>query len=209
MRSADARERDPETLVLRKREARRHHADDRGGAAVDAHRSPDDPGIALISALPHVVAQDHDRLGARPVVVRAEVASERRRRAEHLEERGRDRRPQVPFGIAAAVRQRQAAAGERRDVRDRRRRPPDVEVVLVRDARALDAHALVGRVDDGDLLGVGIGVRVQEDAVHHAEDRGVGANPERQADDRHRQEARTPEQRPDGVTRILQKHGSL
>ena len=81
--------------------------------------------------------------------------------------------------------------------------------ILVRDAAALDAEPLVGRVEDDEALGVGERMRVQDDPVHDAEDRGVDADSERQAGDRDSQKARIPGERPDRVARILQKHGGL
>ena len=78
--------------VSGKHELRRHDADDGVGKAVDGNRPADDRAVAVVSQLPHLVAEHDDALGAGTVVVGGEVAPERRRRSEEAEERRRDRR---------------------------------------------------------------------------------------------------------------------
>ncbi len=50
---------------------------------------------------------------------------------------------------------------------------------------------------------MGVGQGLQQDALQHAEDDGVGADAERQGQHRHRGRARVPRQRPQAVAGVL------
>lgn len=77
--------RHPNLLLLRKGESLRHHADHGSWAAVDAHRAPNDCGIALVLTIPEGVAQDCNRRRAGRFVCRGEVAAEDRLLAHEVE----------------------------------------------------------------------------------------------------------------------------
>ena len=115
------RKRHPEALRLREHELRRHDADDRVGKAVDGNRPAHDGAVAVVSQLPHLVAEHDDALGAGTVIVGGEVASERRRRSKEAEERRRDDGAVEALGLGRAVRHRQRAAGKGGQGRERRR----------------------------------------------------------------------------------------
>jgi len=72
------RERQPQVLVLRELEAPRHDADHRVRPRIDLDAASDDGRIAVVAALPEIVGDQHDRLGAGAIVVRHEAASELR-----------------------------------------------------------------------------------------------------------------------------------
>ena len=127
-------ERHPETLLFRKGKFRRHHADDRVRAAVDADRAPHHAGIAVVARIPDLVAEHHHGLGARTIVLRTEVAAEDRRLSDQLEEVPGDRRAVVALRLGRTVGDRQAAAAERRQRRRGRVLVAQVLVVRVRDA---------------------------------------------------------------------------
>src|SRR5205814_802767 len=63
--------------------------------------------------------------------------------------------------------------------------------------------------DDDDAVRFGIGVRLQQDAVDQAEDRGVQAHPKPEAEDRDRREAFASRQITQGVANVLDEHGGL
>jgi hypothetical protein len=55
---------------------------------------------------------------------------------------------------------------------------------------------------DYQAIGVCVGHGPQEKRVYDTEDRGVGANPQGESDDRNRRESRTPGQRTEGKAQI-------
>ena len=158
-------------------EVGRHHPDDGRRFVVDRHGLADDAGIAAEAALPVAVAQ-HQLAGG---VALAQRAAELRGAAEQGEESRLDKRGDDHFG---------RAVDDQRGVGDERK------VTLERgDAGALLAEiAKVGRRDRVLgllLLGVvaphhhqlsrlGVGQRLQQDALHHGEDGAVGADAQRQ-----------------------------
>ena len=95
-------ERHPETLLSRgTRIAAASRRSTVCGRPLIADRAPDDAGIAVVARLPDLVAEHHHRLGARPIVLRTEVAAEDRRLSEQLEQVPGDRRAVVALGSDA------------------------------------------------------------------------------------------------------------
>jgi hypothetical protein len=75
-------QRDPHAVILGKAEAWRHDADNGVGAAVDRNGPANDRSVAQKTPPPHIVADDDHGFGADLIVVRGQVAAERRRDAE-------------------------------------------------------------------------------------------------------------------------------
>ena len=90
-----------------------HHADDRHGGVVQRQRAADDRRVAVEAALPERVAEDGDRRAVEPALLGGEVAPERQRHAEHVEEVVRHADRPQPGRIAGA--------GQRRPARRNRR----------------------------------------------------------------------------------------
>jgi hypothetical protein len=81
-RFSRARQRRPKILVLGKREALGHHADDRERGVLGLERLADDARAAAEAPLPETMAQDGHGRGVPRCVVRHEIAAERRLHAE-------------------------------------------------------------------------------------------------------------------------------
>ena len=76
-------------------------------------------------------------------------------------------------------------------------------VVRVRQAGAVDVQPLVPAVDDGDAVGVLVGVGLEHHPVDDTEDRGVDADSEGKARDGDGGEPATLGQRAPGIAHIL------
>ena len=74
----------------------------------------------------------------------------------------------------------------------------------IRHAAALDPVGLMGGVERDQRVGIAKRQRTDGDRVDDAEDRAVHADPERQAGDGQRREARVPHERSDGVAQVLE-----
>ena len=74
----------------------------------------DHASIRAVAPLPDIVRQEHHRFGPGTVVVRTEVTSERRRRAEEAEEVERDGGAPITLRLRSAVHNGQAAPLEGR-----------------------------------------------------------------------------------------------
>jgi hypothetical protein len=103
---------------FRKREPRRHDADDLRRYPVERELAADDPGIRAVPTRPQVVREDRRRCGARCAFRLGEPASDGRRDSEHRRERCGDARQADPLRLAfagdrAAVRPVERSAGDR------------------------------------------------------------------------------------------------
>ena len=162
-------------------EAFRQHTHDAEGPAREAHRAPDRGRIALETAHPQRVAEDHHVGGALELVALLDVASERGRMADQREESGRDPHPAELFRrLSVAELQVAAPVGG-----DRVERPQLGAVVAevggsereVGSGRSLleEAHQAVRiRIRQGR----------DQDPLDRAPDGGVGADGDPQGQDR-------------------------
>ncbi len=89
------RQRQPDVRVERKLHPRRHDTDDRGRLRVHANRPADNRAISTVAALPHRVAQQHDRRSAGAIVFGRKFTSDRGLRA--------DEREAVPGNVDAVI----------------------------------------------------------------------------------------------------------
>ena len=180
----------------------RHHADDGVRPVVHLEHLADDVRVAAEPGGPVVVAEHEHRLGALVVVGIGEGAADERPDAEHVEEVVRDHAGGHPVGLAAPqqievhlVELHQAVqAGELLAV---------VVELLDRDAEVLLVGQRRGVADDHQPLAVGVRQRREEHAVHHAEDRRVGADAEAQREHGDRGVAGRLPQGAGGVAHVL------
>ena len=197
------RERPPE-LIERAVEgaSRRQHPDDRVRLVVEENRAVDDRGIRSELVDPEHMAEDDHAILASLVLIGKKRAASLRLNAEDLEVAGRDPRPTKLHRIAAPRERRRAAALGGHEVEDGVIRLP-VEEIQRGDAVAVAAGRLLEDTDDP--IGIRVRQRLEQDAVNEAEDRGVGADAERQREDRDRCKSRTLRQGSPAVTQVLEQ----
>ncbi len=183
---------------LRQAELGRENADDGVGLAAERDRAADDRRIARPLALPETVGQSHDALTALAVVVLRERAPRRRAGAESLEEARRHVGGADFPGLAVA---RQVHRHGGRAAHRRERMGGGFEI------RELEHRDVVGERDQPPGLGIRQGG--EEDAIEDAEDGGVGADAERDRQDRGTREGRGLGERARGLADVLEKsrHG--
>ena len=156
---------------------RRQHPDDRVRAVVHLEHLPDDRSIPAKPRLPVRVSQDQHGVRSSRVVRLDERTANERLDPEDVEEIGRDDAGCDAIGLAT---------------------PQQIEVHLMELDEAVEARqllAIIVKLLDGhaDVLLVGerrrmsnqhetiavvVWQRLEQDAIEHAEDRGVRANPE-------------------------------
>ena len=182
----------------------RHHADDRERQAVERLRLPNDRRIAAKTVLPHLIADHDDRMCiASGVFTRLEPAPEHGMHADRIEIVGRDHAAGHALGAVTDAERRAGdfLGDERFDQRAVAR-----QVLKVRpghfDQRAAGT-AVGARHGEEPILIHDERERSQEDAFDPAEDRRVGTDAERQAQDRQQGKARTASQHAEAVPKIL------
>ena len=104
----ERRQRDVRHLQEREHHVGRQHADDGMGAAVDRDGLADDVGIGVVATPPELIGEDDHWTGARLVVGRVDLTTQRRHDAEQAEQARAHRSAHDALGIAASG-QRQAA----------------------------------------------------------------------------------------------------
>ena len=186
--TAYSEQRDPDVLILRKPEARRHDANHSMDARVDLHGAADDRRIAVVAPLPQVVGEQDDGFGAGAVVVRREAATERDGHAERRKQVVADRRARVAIRIAAVADSEVAVLKGGNGTERPRPLLPVMQLEPGQRASTDSVRLLVDEEQD-EALGLLVGQGLDEDAVGDAEHHGVEADADRQADDgqpRHR-----------------------
>ena len=132
-----------------------------------------------MAALPVVVAQHQHRVGAGQVVLGAEVPAEERRHAEEVEEVRRDDAGLDALRLGAAQ-QRERHRVVLDEALERLAGGAVVEELLLRETEARRRGLREGLAQHHQPLGLAVGQRPQQHAVHDAEDRGVRPDPERE-----------------------------
>ena len=184
--------------------ARSVDAETRAAARRRSGRSPrrastrlaDDRRIGAEALTPQPVGEDAPR-GPVPdeLLLVGEVASERRLHAERRKQARRRRAGRHALGRADAARQVRVADG----VPAHRRQQARLLLGMSWSSGTDDGHVEHAlhrelAVEDDERARVAIGQRPQQHAVDDAEDGGVGADAERQRDNRRRRHARRPAQ---------------
>ena len=190
----------PQRRVVGIRESLRQDPDDGHGPVVDLHRLVQDVGALCHLSAPEVMA-DHD--GSRTgVFVRREEAAHHRRDAEHLEEfrRGANHVREVRGVTDDHCPAAPPVVGQRRE---RRGPSPPVHDVRERHDRGPRPFRRPGRRERHDAIGIGKGQRLEEHGIDDGEDRGIGADAERQHEHREDRESRIPPKRAQGVADVL------
>ena len=161
----------------RKLERRRHHADDDIRHRVELNRLPNHRWICAERPAPEAVAQHHDAVGPDHALITRESPPERGVRLQHVEQIRRRTQPWHVLRIAGAL------VGEV-DVPIRCHRLERLCLTLpVVERRNRHRPLIALRIDlpqDRNLLRLLIRQRVQHHGLDDAEDRGVGADAERQ-----------------------------
>ena len=151
-------------------------------------------GLPTKPRLPEAMADDDGGLRVGTRFVRGEGPAGFRRDAENAEEAVAHRAPLGKARLAAAEDRRRIAAVGRHRVEARRSVAP-VDEVRMRYARGAAARVALAERDDAG--GLAVRQRPQQHAVDDAEDRGVGADAERQRDHGDEREGGTLEERAD------------
>ena len=162
----------------------------------------DDRRVAAEAALPVLVAQHQDGRCARLLVRVLERTPERRPHAEHVEEvRGDDARGDA-LGLRAAE-QDEPHVVEFHESLEALRARAVVENLLIREAGVLDVGQRPLLPQHDEAVAVLIRQRAEQDAVDDAEDRRVGADPERHRQHDHDREARVAAEIAQPVAQVL------
>ena len=169
---------------------------------------PNDAIVRAVAARPQVVPQqDHiSRTGT--IVLLREITAKDGPRAEQRKQVPRYAGADIPFRFAAAIRDRQAAAGDCGNRREDRIRLVPVAHIEIRQPRLVVGVEILF-ADNENALRVGVGVRLQQNAVDHAENRGVQADAKAEAQDGDRRESLAARQIAEGVANVLEEHGGL
>ena len=176
------------------------HAGHRVGLPVEHDRAADDGGIAAEPADPERMAHHREPRSAGPVLVRDEDAAERRAGVEDRKEVRRD------VDRLHLLRRHAAAQVEARSREVVRAHRLERLRVLLPGHELGDRYAPADAVPELELqlhqpVRLAVGQRLQQNAVDHREDCGVGSDPEGEGRDRHGCEAgaakKLPERQPD------------
>ncbi len=192
-------------LVVHDVEARRHDADDLPRSAVEAHGLADHVASGK-HGLPGLVRQHGDVGTAGSRFLRGEMPAARRWHTQRLQQRGvHVARPHTPWPVAR--RQVQLPGRERPDARERAVPLRELEVLGRGNPELIESQGRKAAGDEHQPLRLGVAQRSEDHAVDDGEDRGVGADAQRERQDRDQGEPRRPQQVPDGVTEILNQRG--
>ena len=153
------------------------HAHDGDGAAVHAHRLSEDRRVAAERALPEVVGEDHDGIGALRIVRGVEAAAEHGLQSHHIEIIARDDARAHPSGLPVAQ-HGEREGGELGDGLQRLRRRAIVLNLGHRERDVGNRRDGVGLSQVDDAVAAVVGQGTQQHAANDAEDRGVGTDAE-------------------------------
>ena len=161
----------------------RHHADEGKFGAIDANGAADERRVAVVARLPESVREDHFAILAQGLFFWQKRAPEKRLGAKHLEEPRRDAQAGnlLRFLRIAAGRQIVPPAGGIENGHRLKRPGPLLEIPKVRrgdDVPIVRAFP-EGLPDDRQAIRAREGDRLEQRAVHHAENGGVGPDAER------------------------------
>jgi hypothetical protein len=172
----------------RELKGRRHDADDRERVTVEQHAPTDHSAIARESALPQTVADHRDVFVAGHVLLRREHAAEQWAHAKHRKHAGGESERGDALGLVGAGEiHRPVFCGG--DVGEASRLLPPIEKV-----GRCDRIAIVVQQHD-EAIAVRVRQWTQQHAVHDAQDRGSGTDPEREGQRRRDREGGSLEER--------------
>ena len=176
--------------------------------AVQRQVLADDARIASEHPRPEAVTEDRHGGLARFVLVRTQQPAVERLGAQQREEAGR-RLEDLDAIRLIETQQRPAAASRDGHLVEGTILRLNVDVLAGRRPVLRDVDARRPQPQGGQTIRIRIGQRLQQQRVDHAEDRRVGADPNRERGDDDERQARTASQRTEGVAEVLEKwrHG--
>ena len=160
----------PQLLPIRKREPRRHHADDGRRPEVEPNGAAEDAGIGAVSLLPQHVADEDDPWGSRPRIVWRERSTDDRADVEEREQRRADDSGLHPLG-APAVADAGAARAKRAQGLEHVCAVGHAEQVLSVEPLGLERTALVRQCDLHEAIRRGVGHGFEDHRLVEAEPR--------------------------------------
>ena len=194
--------RNPHAGAVGERKAGRHHADDGEGLAIGAQDLAEDTLVTSEQRVPDLVADYRlVHVAAGPIVLGLEEAAANGRHAEQAQDIGVQISRGHDLGRAIA----QEAQIRHRVGADARERPRHAAVILHVEQRHAARGVAFLRVDAlhaHELLGLGIGVRPQQDRVHETVDRRRGADAETQGEDQDAGESRARAKCAPGIPKV-------
>ena len=140
------------------------------------------------------------------IVRGVEMPAEDRRHAENRKQVPGDRRTLQALRLHAFG-QRQRSSAQRDNCLEGGRALLEVDEIGIRHAGVTNAAALGGLVQDQQPIGLGVGQRLDQDAVDDAEERGVDADAEREAEDDDGRDTGVVHEAADGVADVAEGHG--
>ncbi len=190
------------SAAIRQLRLGREDADDGVRPAAERHRSAKRTGIAAEHSLPQALAQDRDVGAAGRFSSGRNVRPDAARRSPRKSNRPAVTRPVViSCGSPMPVSVRDADV-ERLDLLEHLRVLAHAHEVRRRKRRVLRAVG-IEHLQVVQAIGVAVGQRFEQHAVHHAEDRAVGADAERERDQRRGGKRRRAAQHAEGVADVL------
>ena len=188
-------------FARRKVESGRHHADDRGGSAADAHRPSEDAGIAAEAPLPGALAEDDDVGLPRHLFFLGEAAPKHGIHLEEFERVPRDRGIRHALGPLRAC-ERGGAGRVCGDAFEDRVLLAPIQEVGGRDRKASVLRHHFVHADQ--TIRIRVGQWLQEHPVDDAEDDARCADPERERQHCHDGEARRLRQLSNRISHVAQ-----
>jgi len=192
--------------LIRKVKSLRHHPDDRIRLSIECNTLANHVRIGAKVVLPKRVAQHDDVSMAIRVFFGCEGATDDWRGTEDLKKFRRYNDAWHRFRLVLAGHRHRGAMEDRHRIKGAALALP-VEVICRRngeDFHAREAFLRRDVVDHGDALGIGIRQRSQQHCIDDAEDRTIGADSERQDDDRAQCKPRILAQHAEGILQVLQ-----
>ena len=187
-------------IVGRQDESRRHDADDLERVAVDENGSPDDRCIRRVAPMPEGVPEHDQSRTIRQVLLGGERSADHRRDAKRRERVRADTSDGDAFGLLIAG-EVHLTFTPRGHLLQRPAALPIVHDLALGDPGFVERRPLAP--DHHRAVRLGPWQGLEEHRVEDAEDRGIGANPERERQDGNRGESRIPEERPRPESKVL------
>ena len=158
------------------------HSDHGHGRAAEVHRRTDDRGVAAELFQPELVGQHHDRRHALPVIGRCRESAELGGKSHDLEVIAGDQ-ADVDAGCLVVDAHRAEPRRILRDSAERGHSGAEVADFGHRERQVAAGGPVNGLAQVDETVTVAVRQRLEQHAAHDAEDRGVGADAEREGHD--------------------------
>src|SRR4029077_1681171 len=196
----------PKLCLVWKREARRHHADDRvtASAITETETASKYLRIAAISRSPQTITNDSDIRMATKLFILREAAAHHWIYAEHREEIHGNEGAGSSLRIAGPGKDG-FAAHEKRHVREAFALGTPVSQIRIRDETFGFSGALIVLPEKGEALRIWIGKRAKKRGIRKSEDGCVGANADSKREHGNSGEAGILAQHPRADAQVLEQ----